>query len=83
MYEICNASYIELDFHFTYELCSVPIIIGVIYATRTMGAVRIAKYKEENCMILTGNIAENILKGAKMLDFTKRLIKKNEKNVFI
>ena len=48
MYEICNASYIELDFRFTYELCLVPNIIGVIYATRTMGAVRIVKYKEEN-----------------------------------
>ena len=45
MYEIRNASYIELDFRFTYELCSVPNIIGVIYATHTMGAVR---YKEEN-----------------------------------
>ena len=32
----------------TYELCLVPNIIGVIYATHTMGAVRIDKYKEEN-----------------------------------
>ena len=48
MYEIRNASYIELDFHFSYELCSVPNIIEVIYATRTMGAVRIVKHKEDN-----------------------------------
>ena len=48
MYEIRNASYTELDFRFTYELCSVPNIIGVIYATCTMDAVRILKYKEEN-----------------------------------
>ena len=51
MYEICNGSYIRLDFCFTYELCSVPNIIRVIYATCTMGAVRIVKYKEENCSI--------------------------------
>ena len=53
MYEIHNGSYIQLDFRFTYELCSVPNVIGVIYATHTMGAVRIVKYKEENCVIHT------------------------------
>ena len=53
MYEIYNASYIELDFRFTYELCLVPNIIGVIYATCTMSAVRIVKYNDEN---LDGNI---------------------------
>ena len=41
-----------MDFRFTYELFSVPNIIGVIYATRTMGAVRIVKYKEENLLTL-------------------------------
>ena len=52
MYEIHNGSFIRLDFRFTYELCSVPNIIGVICATRTMGAVRIVKYKEDNYIIL-------------------------------
>ena len=50
MYEIRNGSYIQLDYCFTYELCSVSNIRGVIYATCSMGAVRIVKYKEENCL---------------------------------
>ena len=36
------------DWILAVELCPVPKIIGVIYATLTMGAVRIDKYKEEN-----------------------------------
>ena len=32
----------------TYNLWLVPNVIGFIYVTRTMGAVRIDKYKEEN-----------------------------------
>ena len=55
MYEIRNASHIELDFCFTYELCLVPNIIGVIYATLTIGAVRIVKYKEENGAVMSIN----------------------------
>ena len=37
-------------FSLHYELCSVPNRKGVIYATRTIGAVRIVKYKEDNCV---------------------------------
>ena len=48
MYEYRRPSYTDLDFRFTYELSSVPNKIGVIYATCTMGAVRIVKHKEEN-----------------------------------
>ena len=46
MYEICNASYTKLDFCFTYELCLVPQYSRSYLRTRTMGAVRIVKYKE-------------------------------------
>ena len=52
MCEICNGSYIQLDFCFTYELYSVPNIIGVIYATRTMGAVRINIKKRINSYLI-------------------------------
>ena len=46
--ECHNSSYTGLDSFCTYELCLVPNIIGVIYTIRTMGAVRIDKYKKEN-----------------------------------
>ena len=46
--ECHNSSYIALDSYCTYELCSVFYIKGVIYATCTMGAEIIEKYKEEN-----------------------------------
>ena len=46
--ESCNSSYTELDSCCFYELCLVLNIIGGIYATHSMGAVRIEKYKEDN-----------------------------------
>ena len=41
MFELRKTSYIDLDSCYTHDLSSNPNIIGVIYATRTMVAVRI------------------------------------------
>jgi len=48
IYETCKASYIGLDSHFILVQVLNAYTIGVIYATRTIGAVRVLKYREEN-----------------------------------
>ena len=50
----------------------VPNIIGVIYATCTMGAVRIDKYKEENYYYI--NVNKNIISAFKMQNNYRAII---------
>ena len=52
MHEIRNASYAELDFRFTYELCSVPIKIGESYDTHTMGQWELSNIKKSIIMLV-------------------------------
>ena len=52
IYEIPKTSYIDLDSRYTHDLSLIPNILGVIYATCTMGAVRIVKYKEDNYILI-------------------------------
>ena len=51
MYELHKTSYVDLgsSSRYTNDQSSIPIIIGVIYATCTMGVVKIVKYIEDNC----------------------------------